>query len=141
VHKAKSDVEENPTEASPELEGKWILFSSEEKTFDLMKLKSSEGSKALIGEKKLDAGKYTQVRFVVKEVRAVVNGETFDVEVPSNKLKLVKNFEVNAGKTTEMVIDFSPESLIKSGDKYKLKPVIKLLTKEEFEKRLIHHTT
>ncbi|PIN99259.1 MAG: hypothetical protein COT90_00295, partial [Candidatus Diapherotrites archaeon CG10_big_fil_rev_8_21_14_0_10_31_34] len=54
----------------------WILFSSEEKTFDIMSLDSTQGLKDLLGEKTLETGKYTQIRFTVKEVKAVINGET-----------------------------------------------------------------
>ncbi|MFH1663988.1 MAG: DUF4382 domain-containing protein [archaeon] len=127
----------NETEQETEQNASWIVFSSEEKTFDLMALKSSEGLKALLGEKQLDAGKYTQIRLAVKEVKATINGETFDVEVPSDKIKLVRNFSIEAGKTTELVIDFSPESVIKTGNTYKLKPVIKILAEKEFNERRI----
>ncbi|MFH1664398.1 MAG: DUF4382 domain-containing protein [archaeon] len=113
----------------------WILFSSEERTFDLMALDSTQGLKEIIGEKELSAGKYTQIRLMVKEVKAVINGEEFDVEVSSEKIKLVSTFEIKEDETTELIIDFSPESVIQSGNGYKLKPVIKLLTEKEFRER------
>lgn len=128
LHMAAQEQEQNENYG-------WILFSEEEKTFDIMSLDSTQGLKDLLGEKTLETGKYTQIRFEVKEVKAVINGEEFDVEVPSDKLKIVSNFEVIAGKETEMIIDFSPESVIKSGNTYKLKPVLKLLTAKEFKER------
>ena len=128
LHMAAQEQEQNENYG-------WILFSEEEKTFDIMSLDSTQGLKDLLGEKTLETGKYTQIRFTVKEVKAVINGETFEVEVPSDKLKIVSNFEVIAGKETEMIIDFSPESVIKSGNTYKLKPVLKLLTAKEFKER------
>jgi len=115
--------------------GEWILFSEEEKTFDLMQLKSSEGLKEILGEKGLEAGKYTQIRLIVKEVKAKINGEEFDVEVPSGEIKLAHGFEIKKGETTELILDFSPESVIQSGQGYKLKPVIKVLTPKEFQER------
>ncbi|MFH1391083.1 MAG: DUF4382 domain-containing protein [Candidatus Diapherotrites archaeon] len=113
----------------------WFLFSSEERTFDIMALDSTQGLKEIIGEKELSAGKYTQIRLMVKEVKAVINGEEVDVEVPSEKIKLVSTFEIKEDETTELIIDFSSESVIQSGNGYKLKPVIKLLTEKEFRER------
>jgi len=131
---ADENSDENAGENGAENSG-WILFSSEERTFDLMALDSTQGLKELLGEKELSAGKYTQIRLMVKEVKAVINGEEVNVEVPSEKLKIVSNFEIKENQTTELIIDFSPESVIQSGNGYKLKPVIKLLTEKEFKER------
>jgi hypothetical protein len=138
IHKALADSNNDSNKESAD---SWILFSSEEQTFDLMKLKSSDGLKALLGEKELDAGKYTQIRLQIKEVKAKINGEIVVVVVPSEKLKLARNFEIKENQTTELIIDFSPESVIKSGDTYKLKPVIKILSTKEFGEKKIQRMT
>jgi len=125
----------NSDQNSDSMDSGWITFSEEEQTFDLMQLDSTQGLKAVLGEKELNAGKYTQIRLSVKEVKAVINGEEFDVEVSSDKIKLVRSFNITENQTTELIIDFSPESVIKSGNTYKLKPVIKLLVPKEFRER------
>ncbi len=136
IHKAGATGDENSNGNSNRGDNSsWILFSEEEKTFDLMQLKSSEGLKEVLGEKELEVGKYTQIRLTVKEVKAKINGEEFDVEVPSDKLKIVHGFEIKEGEETELIIDFSPESVISANGGYKLKPVIKILTPKQFQER------
>ena len=137
----------------------WELNENEGKTFDLMVLKE-EGLSALLSEVELELGKYTQIRLFVSEANVwieVVSEESeknivsdsdeekdiivdssesyeeYNLEIPSNLqtgLKLVHNFEIIEGETTELTIDFDAEkSIDKTGNgSYKLKPVIKILT-------------
>ncbi len=133
VHQPSLGVNGEITEELYPEGGRWLKFSSKEETFELMALDSSQGYKQLIGITELPTGTYTQIRFNVKNVKAVIDGVKYDVEVPSDKLKIVRSFDIKPIAATEMIIDFSPESLIKSGDSYKLKPVLKLLTQKEFE--------
>jgi len=111
----------------------WIVFLEEEKSFDLMKLHHLTD---LLGEKTLAAGKYTQLRLEVKSASAVIDGNSFEVEIPSDELKLAHQFTIDEKKTTELILDFSSESLIKAGDKYILKPVIKVLSPKEFDEKV-----
>ena len=113
-------------------EGVWESVFSGSKTFDLLKL---SGVKELIGEKELAVGKYTQVRMGVTKVELVELLQTEPVEVPSEKIKLVKEFEVKANQLTEIVIDFDPYSVVRAGEKYILKPVIKVLSLSEFNEK------
>ena len=110
----------------------WQTVFEGSKTFDLLKL---NGIKTIIGETELRPGKYTQVRLNVSKVELVEEEETEPVMVPSEKIKLVKNFEIMEGQTTELVIDFNPYSIVVEGDKYILKPVIRVLTVAEFEQK------
>ncbi|MFH1256620.1 MAG: DUF4382 domain-containing protein [Candidatus Diapherotrites archaeon] len=111
-------------------EGEWIAFSNEEKTFDLMQL---SGVAELLGEKTLDAGAYTQIRLsVVKADLELDDGTTADVKVPSEKIKIVRPFSIDANGTTQLIIDFKPDSVKEAGGKYIMTPVVKLLTVKEF---------
>jgi hypothetical protein len=109
----------------------WVSFSEEEQTFDLMQL---QGVADLLGEKELEAGQYTQIRLmVVKADLEFEDGNTAEVTVPSEKVKVVRPFSIDANEETELTIDFKPESVKKAGNKYIMTPVLKLLTPAEFQ--------
>ncbi len=76
----------------------------------------------------VEVGKYTQIRLEVESVRIVVGGENYTAEVPSDKIKLVGNFNVTENNTTGITLDFNGEkSVIETGKgEYIFKPVIKL---------------
>lgn len=114
-------------------EDSWVTFSSEKKTFDLMQL---HGVSELIGEKELEEGQYTQIRLsVTKAELELEDGNKAEVEVPSEKIKVVREFTIGDNQTTELTIDFDPESVKLAGDKYKMTPVLKLLNFSEFRER------
>ncbi|MEW6295926.1 MAG: DUF4382 domain-containing protein [Candidatus Diapherotrites archaeon] len=120
-----SNIEVHKTEG-----GKWITFFQGEKTFDLMKLSNVQ---EIIGQSQLEAGHYTQIRFDVTKVEAVIDDNTFSVMVPGDKIKLVREFTIDENKTVTLVIDFSPASLKKAADKFIVKPVIKIESEKEHE--------
>ena len=123
--------------------------------FNLIGLKY-EDIVELLSETELEPGKYTQIRLFVTEASVVIEVESegdeksdsdvnnddivepapIDVEIPSGYqtgIKLIHPFEIIEGETTELTIDFDAEkSIIKTGNgnngKYKLKPVIKVIT-------------
>jgi len=100
-------------------------------TFDLMDV---IGVEKVLGSANVTAGKYTQIRMDVDSVEVVtVDGDNFTAEVPSGKLKIVRPFEVGAGVTTVLTLDFDGEkSLIITGKgKAIFKPVVKLLIEKE----------
>lgn len=84
----------------------------------------------VVGEKaisvlniELAEGTYNKVEMHVSEVNGTVNGTQVDVKVPSNKLQIVRPFEIKANETTKFVFDIN---VVRKGntDEYNLLPVI-----------------
>jgi len=71
----------------------------------------------------LDEGTYSKIELYVESTDAVVGNETVEVQVPSNKLQIVRPFTITANETTEFVFDIN---VVKKGQKneYNLQPVI-----------------
>ncbi len=115
----------------------WMTVVSEEQTFDLLQL---VGVTELLGQTQLEAGKYTQVRLSVTSAKVTIDGMEYDLEVPSDKLKLVKGFDIVAGETTTLTLDFdAKESVVATGaGKYLLKPTIKILSEEETAAKMVN---
>ncbi|MFQ6084253.1 MAG: DUF4382 domain-containing protein, partial [Candidatus Aminicenantia bacterium] len=91
----------------------WIVFSEEEKTFDLIAIK---GVEEILGSKSLDPGKYTQIRLLITSATATINGTNYDVTVSSGKIKLIHPFTIVSNKTTTLLLDFDAEkSLVERG--------------------------
>src|SRR5262249_3681515 len=112
--------------------GGWRTLSTTTNTFDLMKLQN--GVFTTIGEGALPAGDYTQIRLKLGAgSTVVVDGTTFSLKVPSGMesgLKLVGNFNVPPGGTTDVGLDFdASRSLHETGSgQWMLKPVVKAFT-------------
>ena len=107
-------------------ESGWITVIGTPSSFDLLDV---IGVAEVLGSANVTAGSFTQIRMDVVEV----TGETTDnvsytAEVPSEKLKIVRPFNVGAGMTTVLTLDFDGEkSLIRTGsNKFLFKPVVKL---------------
>ena len=97
----------------------------ESQTFDLIAIKDV---KEFLGSVELDAGKYTQIRLNVDEATAIINGTEYNLTIPSKTIKLVKNFNLEANETTTLTLDFDAQKSIHSaGDKYTMKPTIKVI--------------
>jgi cytoskeletal protein RodZ len=114
-------------------EGKWITIelSDNATTFDLLKI---QGIEQFLGASNITAGKYTQVRLVIEKIQvALGDGELKDARVPSNELKIVSPFEVIAGETTALVLDFEADKMVTvtGNDEIIVKPVVKLTVKYE----------
>jgi hypothetical protein len=90
-------------------------------SFDLTKLKGDDAL-GLINVT-LDEGKYTKIEFHVESIEGETTSGTVDVQVPSNKLMITKNFDVEANKTVTFVFDIN---VVNTGqtDRYNLLPVI-----------------
>ncbi len=116
-------------------DGNWTVFSDQQQTFDLLTL---ENVAMLLGQQQLDVGKYTQIRLSVDkaQVQPIGSDSLVDIKVPSEKIKLVKGFTIEEGKTTELILDFDPASVKKTGTQYVMSPVIKILTTAEFQERV-----
>ena len=125
------------------VEGGWLQIIPGPETFDLMALIEQIET---LGSANVTAGKYTGIRMDVIEVEVVfftdnVTTDTVIAEVPSEKLKIVKPFEVNGDWTTIVTLDFDGEkSLVLPGkdidtgkERALFKPVVKLSIEEEEE--------
>lgn len=84
--------------------------------FEVLDLNNSKANLTeLVGEKALpilnttlEAGNYTKIELYVVDVEAVlVSNDTADVRIPSENLKIVKNFEVKTNETTRFVFDIN----------------------------------
>ena len=126
VHYAGTEPEEtNETENTTESESGWFDVVSESKTYDLVAIKDV---KEFLGSAELKAGKYTQVRLSIDKAVVTIDGTEYDLTVPSEKLKLTKGFNIVANQTTTLTLDFdAQESIVSAGDKYNLKPTIKII--------------
>jgi hypothetical protein len=86
----------------------WTSFVPDSSRYDLLRL--SNGVFAEMGEVLVDAGHYTQVRLLLDPGSYVVeNGIRRDIIIPSGMqtgLKLVGEFDVAAGMSVDLGIDF-----------------------------------
>jgi hypothetical protein len=79
----------------------------------------------------LPAGKYNQIRMSVLSGRIVLSGGPayYPLDVPSDEIKIHYQFEVPAGGTAQITLDFDAAQslhIVKTGkkDSYKLRPVV-----------------
>ena len=130
-----SEETETTEEVEEETKAGWFTVVAEEQTFDLMELVNVVD---VLGQAELDTGKYAQVRLTLKEAKVTIDGEEHNLEVPSGKIKLVKGFDILAGETTTLTLDFdAQQSVIATGNgEYKLKPTIKILSEEETKDKM-----
>jgi hypothetical protein len=87
--------------------GGWEQTAINETTFDLMEV---IGVTEVLGSVNVTAGNFTQIRMNVETVDVVFatdNGtDNVTARVPSEKLKIVKAFEVIGGEKTVLTLDF-----------------------------------
>ena len=108
----------------------WITIVNETQTFDLLALQNIS---ALLGEKNLTVGKYTQIRLTVASaiITINVNGsiEEHTLKVPSDDIKLNHPFTISENTTTVLILDFIvSQSIHQTGNgKFLLKPTIKII--------------
>ena len=126
VHKA--GIEDNTTiennTALPDEAG-WITVVQEQKTFDLVALKDV---KQFLGSANLSSGKYTQLRLNVDKAVATIDGQEYDLTIPSRTIKLITPFTIAGGRNTILTLDFNAaESVHQTGKgKYSMRPTIKV---------------
>jgi len=107
--------------------GKWISIPvSGPNSFDLLKL---QGIDELLGTAQLQAGRYTQIRLVLTKVEVALGGGALQgATVLSGELKFVRPFDVIAGETTDIELDFDAQKSVNvtGSGKVTVKPVVKL---------------
>ena len=127
VHKVAENASDNV--------GKWIPIIGAPSSFDLMVVAQVA---AVLGSANVTAGSFTQIRMDVDRVEVVTtSGDNFTAEVPSEKLKIVRPFNVEPRTKTVLTLDFDGEKCLVLTGKGKalFKPVVKLLiAKEKLEK-------
>jgi inhibitor of cysteine peptidase len=148
VHKSAAGQEQEQVQASsdnqtpgqgsgnkngPKGNGKWITVNTSDNatTFDLLTI---TGIEQFIGASEVTAGKYTQVRLVLGGVQVALGGGNLqDATVPSRELKLVHPFDIVAGETTAMIIDFEADKMVTvtGAGKILVKPVVNLKVRQE----------
>ena len=110
----------------------WTTIVEESVTFDLLEVAKLE---EFLGSSLVEAGTYNQVRMYVEEVMLKIEDqdELVSATVPSEKIRIVRSFRVEAGETTVLLLDFKgDDSLVVTGaGKYIFKPVIILLVPRE----------
>jgi len=139
VHKATGEIMANQSEGRETNEtdtAGWISVVGS-KTIDLIQVKDI---KEILGETELEEGKYTQIRLLISNATATIDGEAHELKIPSKGIKFIHPFEIESNHTTTLVIDFDADkSVVKADDKYILEPVVKILNEDEtgFEKACI----
>ncbi|GAB3419530.1 hypothetical protein GCM10027435_21000 [Haloparvum alkalitolerans] len=118
-----ADEEEDESEEDENDDGEngFSEIDLDGRTVDLTEVVGDKAVSVFDGE--LPAGRYTKVELHVRDAEGIVDGETVGVKVPSEKLQIVKPFEVVAGESLSFVFDIN---VVKKGNtgEYNLLPVI-----------------
>jgi len=101
--------------------GKWVELNPKVTQVDLTLLQGDNAQEIWRGN--IPEGRYTKVFIYVAKVSGVLKrtGQTVDVKLPSNKLRISKPFEVTSDSVVNFVYDITVVEAGKSG-KYILKP-------------------
>ncbi|MDP6984135.1 MAG: DUF4382 domain-containing protein [Candidatus Latescibacteria bacterium] len=111
--------------------GPWRTFVGESRTFDLLSL--SGGVSEMLGEELLEPGEFSGVRLQVESAQIVIDGETFDLEMPSGEqrgLQLQGDYRIVTGETLDLMIDFDARrSITRRGQDsdFAMSPILRLV--------------
>jgi len=110
--------------------GAWLPVSTEMKTVDLIQLHDHQTP---IADIDLDDGSYTEIRLLMVSGRIVVNGQTYDLVVPSTEVKIPARFDIIKEGKTQIILDFDADKSIEvhptgGGNEYILRPVITVVS-------------
>jgi hypothetical protein len=102
--------------------------------FDLLLMKTTP----IVFTTALPAGNYNQIRMSVVSGNIILKGDPkpYPLDVPSDEIKTNYHFEVLAGGTAQITLDFDAEQslhIVKQGkkDSYKLRPVVNVVGFEQ----------
>lgn len=114
----------NGTEAGTEedtVENGFVEFDLDSVTVDLTQVKGDRAVSVLEGE--LDAGRYSGIELHVASAAGIIDGEDIGVMVPSDRLRIIRPFEIGAEEELSFVFDIN---VIRKGPtaNYNLLPVI-----------------
>jgi hypothetical protein len=99
----------------------FVEFGLDDVTVDLTEVLGTRAVSVLEGE--LDEGRYAGIELRVAAAEGVVDGETVDVMVPSDRLRIIKPFEIAADAELSFVFDINVVQKGPNGG-YNLLPVI-----------------
>ncbi len=99
----------------------WTEVELDNVTVDLTDLSATNDT--IVANLSLDAGNYTKIELFVSDVVGIVDGEEVEVFVPSGKLKIVGDFELEANGTASFTFDID---VVQRGKRavYNLLPVV-----------------
>jgi hypothetical protein len=121
---------------SAHIDSEWVKVQAEPVKINL--LEWNNGKSIEVGAAEVPAGHYTQIRLIIEDAEIIVDEISHPLSVPSGAqtgLKLGPEFDVQAGSTYELVIDFDVHrSIVVTGPKwnpkgYKLKPHLRVTPK------------
>lgn len=132
----EEDAETDSTESDDEAEENgWVTIMDQQMKINLLEL--TNGNQIMLGSEELEAGTYSQIRFILGDQNTVtVNGQTHPLQTPSAQqsgLKLNVDAEVEDGATYSLLIDFDvARSIVEKGNGgYLLKPVLRAVNLAE----------
>jgi hypothetical protein len=120
------------------------VVATPNRTYNLLELQN--GVTSFMGEDTIPSGDYTQLRMILGDTPDTTpnllgdahpyanyiildDDVAYALKVPSNTLKYNHNFTLVDGGDTDMVIDFdAKKSIHQAGNKWLLKPVLKVKT-------------
>ncbi|MFW5918605.1 MAG: DUF4382 domain-containing protein [Halanaeroarchaeum sp.] len=99
----------------------FVEFDLDSVTVDLTQVKGDRAVSVL--EDELEEGRYSGIELRVASAEGVVDGEDVEVTVPSDRLRIIKPFEIGADEELSFVFDIN---VVQKGpaDGYNLLPVI-----------------
>ncbi len=104
----------------------WTVVVNTTQTIDLLQLTNVS---QVLGQKTMDAGKYTQIRLKIDSGTITVDSTDYDLTVPGGVLILNRGFVLEPDQTLTLTLDVNVDkSIVRTGqDQYKLKPVIAVI--------------
>ena len=120
----------NQIDISTSDKGPWINIIQEPQTFDLLRVAEVQ---KFLGQKPVEPGTYTQVRFLITGATVVIGGVERPAKVPGEMLKLGRPFIVEEGKTTSVTLDFDGARTLQivGQDDFIIKPVVNVLVHKQ----------
>ncbi len=99
----------------------WTEVELDNVTVDLTDLSTTNDT--IVANLSLDAGNYTKIELFVSRTVGIVDGDEVEVFVPSGKLKIVGDFELEANETASFTFDID---VVQRGKRavYNLLPVV-----------------
>lgn len=108
----------------------WHSLPIEEGIYDLMALDNT-GWSGLISSSEITPGIYNQLKFLVSSAEVTTESGTYNVDIPSGKIKINLAFTISEDMVTEITMTIDPKNSLKitgneKNPKYKLNPNFKI---------------
>lgn len=103
-------------------ENLWFVGGLSEFNVDILALQNVTKDLSIT---EIPSGKYTKVRVAITAANAtLIDGETVNLIVPSERIDVILDFEVEAGKTTTLLLDMEVDwaAISRTG---RLRPILK----------------